>query len=239
MCVSYDRLLQPSSDVRNGIYQRFLIEDAVYPSKLQQNLFTTEAVDNIDHNPSSATAIDSFHGTGISIIQNPSHTHGGLDHGVAVLNQDRFAKSAAHLPSTYTSVPPVALRTKNFNVPVVQGPVRLKNFLATAAAEKEEDEWLNLVKAAIEKWAVDNWISWSAYHANAYHAIISPPAIHALLPLFTESPHLTAMLRHSMDIHKAAVQYLNPGQIPVLTADQQLFAVLKEILVFLKKKLLL
>ena len=118
------------------------------PSKLPQNLFTTAAVDNIDHNPSSATAKVSFHGTGISLIQNPSHTHGGLDRGVAVLNRDRSSKSTAHLPSIYTSVPQVALRTKNFNVYVVQGPVRLTNFLASdAAAEKEEDGWLNLVKA--------------------------------------------------------------------------------------------
>ena len=164
-----------------------------------------------------------------SVIQNPTNTHCGLDRGVAVLNQDRSSKSTAHLPSTYTSAPPVALRTKNFNVPVVQGPVRLMNFLATAAAEKEEDEWLNLVKAAIEKQAVDNWISWSAYHANAHHAIIPPSATHALLPLFTQSPHSTAMFRHSMDITKAAVQCLNAGQIPVLTADQQLFAMFKKI----------
>ena len=114
ICVSYDRLLHISS---NGICQRFLIEDNMCPSKLRQNLFTTSAVDNIDHNPSSANAKDSFRGTGISLIQNLSHTRGGLDRGVAVLNQDRSSKSRAHLPSTYTSVPPVALRTKNFNVP--------------------------------------------------------------------------------------------------------------------------
>ena len=45
--------------------------------------------------------------------------------------------------------------TRNFNVHLVQGPVRPTNFLATAAAEKEEYRWLNLVKAAIEKQAVD------------------------------------------------------------------------------------
>lgn len=63
MCVSYDRLLQFSSDITNGICQHFQIEDVVCPSKLRQNLFTTAAVDNIDHNPSSATAKDSFHCT--------------------------------------------------------------------------------------------------------------------------------------------------------------------------------
>ena len=62
-------------------------KNAVCPLKLRQNLLTTAAVDNIDFNPSSAIAKDSFYGTGISLIQNTSHTHGGLDRGVAVLNQ--------------------------------------------------------------------------------------------------------------------------------------------------------
>ena len=133
MCVSHHMLLQ----FTNGICQRFLIEEAVYSSKLRQNLLTTAAVNNIDHNPSSATAKNSFHGSSIhvSLIQIPSHTDGGLSHGVAVLNQDISLKSAAHLSSTYTSLPQVGLRTKNFNVPVVQDPFRITNFLA--AAEKE------------------------------------------------------------------------------------------------------
>ena len=42
MCVSYDRLLQLYSDVSNGTCQRFLIEDAVCPSKLRQNLLTQQ-----------------------------------------------------------------------------------------------------------------------------------------------------------------------------------------------------
>ena len=65
--------------------------------------------------------------------------------------ESRSSKQTTYLPSPYTTVPPVALRAKNFIVPVVQGPIRLTNFLATAAAaEKEEDSWLNLVKAAIQ-----------------------------------------------------------------------------------------
>lgn len=229
MCVSYDRLLQLTSDIADGVCQRFSIEDAVCPSKLRQGLFTTAAVDNIDHNPSSATAKDSFHGTGISLIQHPSHTHAGLDRGVPVLNQDRPSKSIAHLPSAYTSVPPAALKTKNFTAPAVHGPVKPTNFLAAAVATEEEYGWLRSVKAALEKQTVEDWISWSAYHADAQQAIIPPPAIHALLPLFIDSAHSVAMLRHSLDITKAAVQYLNPGQIPILTADQPLFAILKEI----------
>ena len=37
------------------------------------------------------------------------------------------------------------------------------------------------------------------------------------------------MIKHSMDIVKTSVQNLNPGQIPVLDADQPLFATAKQI----------
>ncbi len=101
--------------------------------------------------------------------------------------------------------------------------------MAAAAAAEEEYRWLNSVKRTLENDTADAWISWSAYHADAQRAVIPPAAIHALLPLFIDSAHSVSMLRHSMDITKAAVQYLNPGQVPILTADQPLFAILKEI----------
>ena len=63
------------------------------------------------------TAKDSFHGTAISLIQHASHTHGGLDRGAPVLNQESASKSVALLPSAYTSVPPAALKTKIFTAP--------------------------------------------------------------------------------------------------------------------------
>ena len=37
------------------------------------------------------------------------------------------------------------------------------------------------------------------------------------------------MIKHSKSIVKAVVQHLNPGQAPVLTADQPLFALAKQI----------
>jgi len=56
--------------------------------------------------------------------------------------------------------------------------------------------------------------------------IITPTA---LLPLFQESAHTVAMIRHSMDVVKGAVEHLNTGQTPVLTFDQPLFALAKQI----------
>ena len=37
------------------------------------------------------------------------------------------------------------------------------------------------------------------------------------------------MIKHSMDVVTAAVDYLNPGQVPVPAADQSLFALAKQI----------
>ena len=42
---------------------RYEAEGVVCPAKLSKKVFTTAAVDNIDHNPSSATAQCAFHGT--------------------------------------------------------------------------------------------------------------------------------------------------------------------------------
>ena len=202
------------------------------PPKMRSGLFTTGAVDNIDHNPSSVTAKDSFHGTGISLMQHPSHECAGLDRGVLVINQSTpSTKSIAPLPPAYTSVSPAALKTKQFTAPKVQGPVRPPDLQTAARAADEENEWLKVVMAALEKEELDkgDWVSWSAYHADIQQAVIPPAAINALLPLFLDNAHSVAMIRHSMDIVKAAVQHLNPGQAPVLAADQPLYALAKEI----------
>ena len=37
------------------------------------------------------------------------------------------------------------------------------------------------------------------------------------------------MIRHSMDAIQRAFEFLNPGQVPVLTVDQPLFAIAKRI----------
>ena len=47
------------------------------PTELRKGLFTTSAMDNIDHNPSATTATTSFHGTSISLFQHPTSDSDG------------------------------------------------------------------------------------------------------------------------------------------------------------------
>ena len=55
-----------------------MIRRVVCPPTLRLNVFTTAALDNIDHNPSSTTLEGSFHGTGISLFQHLTPESQGL-----------------------------------------------------------------------------------------------------------------------------------------------------------------
>ena len=48
--------------------------------------------------------------------------------------------------------------------------------------------------------------------------------ISSLLPLLREQAHSVATVCHCMDKIRAVVSHLNPGQVPVIAADQPLFA---------------
>jgi len=84
----------------------------------------------------------------------------------------------------------------------------------------------SLKKQHLEK---TDWISWSEYHSSMQKAGVPPPAINTLLPSFLDSAHSVAMIKHSMEIVRAAVQHLNPGQVSVLALDQPLYALAKQI----------
>ena len=97
-------------------------EKVVFPLSLRLSLFTNAAVDNIDHNLSSTTATMSFHGTGISLFQQPSTSAQGIDH------HKRFGESAESrekrmhpLPDFYTSVTPATFKKVDMFVPKTIG----------------------------------------------------------------------------------------------------------------------
>ena len=56
-----------------------------------------------------------------------------------------------------------------------------------------------------------------------------PVFIIGLMPLLLENAHATALLSRVVNLVKEAVEHLNPNQTPVLTMDQPLPAIAKEI----------
>ena len=69
----------------NSVCSQYEIDKVVCPPSLKKNVFTTSALDNIDHNPSSTTAQGSLHGTGISLFQHPTLHEPGVSRGKQVL----------------------------------------------------------------------------------------------------------------------------------------------------------
>ena len=72
-------------------------------------------------------------------------------------------------------------------------------------------------------------ISWAAYHASNQEPRDRVITSTALLPLFQESAHTVAMIKHSLDVIKTAIEHLNTGQTPDVAFDQTLYALAKQI----------
>ena len=67
LCISYEHVMTITTILNNNLGHQFDTENVMCPPKLRKNIF----INNIDHNPSSTTAKDSFYGTGISLFQHP------------------------------------------------------------------------------------------------------------------------------------------------------------------------
>ena len=228
MSISYDRVLRLSTGMGNTVCKMYELENVVCPPTMRGNLFTTAAVDNIDHNPSSTTAKHSFHGTSISLLQHKTSQDDGVVCNSISIEGLSTSKSVHNLPHYYTDVAPVSTGVKGSPVPAGASVSLQRN---DYESHKEEDRWLRNVYEILLDTEIEapKNISWAAYHAHRYQRkdiIVSPSA---LLPLFHENAHSVAMIRHSMDIIRNAVDHINNGQVSVITFDQPLYTIAKQI----------
>ena len=119
------RVMALTLKMANHATSQYHEENVVCPSSLRLNLFTTAAVDNIDHNLSSTTATTSFHGTGISLFQQPSTSAKGIDRRKEF---DEVAESSEKrlrpLPEFYTSINHAGLNKGDIFVPKINGPLK-------------------------------------------------------------------------------------------------------------------
>ena len=216
--LSYDRVLQLSTQMEKSVCQQFHREQVIFPPTMCGKVFTTATIDNIDHNPSSTTAKESFHGTGISLLQHPSFAGEGVDRSTVFVegSVDASFQNIGHLPHYYTDVPPVTTSIKHSTVPAT----RLTSLVGENFKKKSAEEylWLGNAKKVLTDITLppDN-ASWAAFHASRQSQegrVICPTALHLL---FLDSAHTEAMIQHTIDVATKSVNHLNPGQIPVVT----------------------
>jgi hypothetical protein len=138
LSISYKRVLTISTDVANSVCESFKENNAVVPPQLRKGLFTTAATDNIDHNPSATTAHDSFHGTGISLFQQPSADNAGEQQQVIMKQDTSSSMKVSLLPEPYTCIPPSIMRNKRPPVPQIAGPLKGATVLMPGAVQQEK-----------------------------------------------------------------------------------------------------
>ena len=236
--VSYNNVMDTITAMGNNVLDYYNEINVVCPPQLQNGLFVTAAADNIDHNPSSTTSTDSFHGTGLSLFQNKEaddiseNTNCNFNKQINVVKDKR---SVADLPVSYTTIKPTSLPTGDVYIPASLDTSNLENnFVTTNESENQitsaEFKWLQHVKQShTNEITKHTTLSWASYHAHHNTDLTVTPSVNAMLPLFPDESSSPAMLRHCLDVIQEAVQHINPGQVPVVNVDQPLFAKMKQI----------
>ena len=167
------------------------------------------------------SACPQFHTESKSLLQHRSFTGEGVDRSIAIVGGSRegSSKMVARMPHYYIDVPPVTTNMKNIYVPATS----VVSLTRDNFKEQTEEEymWLEHARRVIEgNTGTDENISWSAFNASRQPQLARTISPTAQLPLFLDSAHTVAMIRHSMDVVKNAVEHMNPGQTPVVTLDQ-------------------
>ena len=132
-------------------------------------------------------------------------------------------KKISPLPVYYTNVKPASFIKQP--LPVEQTIPELPQYIQPFL--HNQLEWLNKV-CLTEEYNDSLKLTWSSHHAllaNEQFEI----GISSLLPLLRDQSHDVATIKHSVDKIKDATSFLNPTQSPVVTADQPLFALAKQI----------
>lgn len=112
LSISYFRVLEIYCELARKACEQLKEDRVVCAMKLRHGLFTTAATDNIDHNPSSTTPKDSFHGAAISLFQHPTETGAGTERtcrteiGLATSKE----LTVPELPEFFTSIPLFVLK---------------------------------------------------------------------------------------------------------------------------------
>ena len=215
--VLYDTILEISAKLGEAVAYQYVEDGVVCPPALGTKLFTTSAVDNIDHNPSTTTAKISFHGTSISIFQHPIPDYVGELREAPRINDDiSKVTRAPELPESLTNV-----RTAHIS----KNPTRPKEVSLTLPSPNS----IHTFKRRICLVGTENVtdavsITWAVHHARQKRGKPFEVSISLLLLLIRDQAHSVATIKHDMKrIDSSTVAFLNTGQTPVLAADQPLY----------------
>lgn len=218
MTISYSRILEIETAITNKICDLYSEDSRICPPNLELNVFTTSAIDNIDHNPSSNGATYSFHGTGISLIQHPTTL--SVRKAQFTLTKQDFEPKPIKLPQNYYKID--HLLDEDGEVPLVE--IEWNTDKSEFNAIKSVQDWLDSSNNNH-----DDLISWASFHSRQSSPVQRPITNTNMLPLLKDSINSNSVVAHCLNIIMASTSKINPTQIPVVTGDEPVYARIKTI----------
>ena len=226
LSVSYDRVMEVKLQVANAVCKRHAEDGVVLPTNIRLSVFTTHDVDNLDSNKTGNLSRGDFHGTCITATNHLSKDNCGVRR--PAITFDHTTNSKPKLSDRYATVPPVEMKNDDVFVPRRgDGKVRPTKSLVSGAEIKDE-AWISHVdKGTLDK---DDVVTWAEFNSQlSSDESIEPRAEIGILPIFPDKAASACMMKHTMDIVKENTEFINPGQTPVLGADQPLYAICKQL----------
>ena len=102
--IPYNRVLELSTSLGSTVLKQFQEDGVVCPRALKKDIFTTAALDNLDHDPTSSTSQSSFHGTGISLFQQSIEQTEDVEENLSLEKPQKLIA----LPLSYSEVTPIS-----------------------------------------------------------------------------------------------------------------------------------
>ena len=199
----------------------YVVQRSVCSPKLQENIFTLSAIDNLDHNPSPSTAKDSFHGTGISIFQFQTNQDDSFKFELSETSRNNHRPPS--LPSYYTNVKPTKSTPSTSRIYTINS----MNFIDVDHFDESED-WFNYIHNHLD----DEEMLRRCNRASFCASQVQNPSIKyssVMLPLLQDKVATHGMVRHTMDVIDQVHKKLKLDQPLVITADQPVYVIGKQI----------
>lgn len=231
LSISSTRIQEITSALSQWTVDRAFQEGFLCPANLLNKLFTALAYDNFDFNPSSSTAVGSFHGTGMTVLQLVTAANTGERRVLSPQCADFSSRvrSVPQLPDSYGTVKAVTLSTKQPRNSLLQAGSDMHPQGSFLTSWTSDQGWLEHVALLYSQHlGSDLNFSWSAFHATMQQNL-KPiiPGINALLPLFYEDSASVSMMCHGFNVCRKITNMVNTGQTPVMCVDEPLFRVAK------------
>ena len=218
LSVSDKRLMDLRTDMARAVTKQWAEDKVVVPVNVKRKVFVTGADDNYDQND--------FHGTVLTLTAHPTNDNPGVDPPLLDLSK-LTVNDKVQIPKEYAVIP----YAEQWAGDIKLAPIPRGTGIPTGADDPclmiPELAWLDHVKDVIVQHGgniQDRPITYSGYFSHIIsESDIRPKASIGVYPTLSIKVHLMETQKHCMLTTMKAIEFVNPGQTPVIAGDLQVY----------------